>query len=122
MRVPSPVMPKGEMTFLNFDDVEVARQLTLMEYESYCCIRPRECLNQAWSRSNKEEESPNIVTMIRRSNNIPLWVATEIIKEDKLQRRAYVLKKFINIAEVLSSPFLPSYPHRINSFHSTVGC
>jgi len=37
--------------------------------------------------------------MIRRSNNIPLWVATEIIKEDKLTRRAYLLKKFINIAE-----------------------
>lgn len=48
MRTPSPVLPKGEKdaTFHNFDSAEIARQLTLMEYESYCCIRPRECLNQ----------------------------------------------------------------------------
>jgi son of sevenless-like protein len=91
------------MTFMNFEDVEVARQLTLLEYESYCCIRPRECLNQVWNKPNREEESPNIVTMIRRSNGIPLWVATEIIKEDKLQRRVNLLKKFINIAEVYIS-------------------
>lgn len=101
--MPSPVIPKGEPTLLNFDDAEIARQLTILEYESYCSIRPRECLNQSWNKPNKEEESPNIVTMIRRSNSIPLWVATEIIKEDKLQRRVAILKKFISIAEVKRS-------------------
>lgn len=103
---PAPIIPKGDPNLFNFDDAEIARQITLMEYESYCSIKPRECLNQAWNKANKEEESPNIVTMIRRSNTIPLWVATEIIKEDKLQRRVAVLKKFISVAEVLFHPLI----------------
>ncbi len=62
--VPTPVIPKGEATLLNLDDAEVARQLTLMEYETYCCIHPRECLNQSWNKPNKVNENAHRIRKV----------------------------------------------------------
>jgi hypothetical protein len=106
---PPVVVPKGELIFANLDEIELARQLTLWEYEAYCVIKPRECLNQGWNKLTKQEDSPNIVNMIRRSNSVTLWVATEIIKEEKLQKRAMILKKFIKIAEVYNLHSISTY-------------
>eukprot|EP01132_Coremiostelium_polycephalum_P001190 gene1190-1503_t len=103
-KCPPPILPtilKSDqiLTLQNFDDLEIARQLTLIEHESYSQIKPNECINLAFSKAGKEENSANIVNIIKRSNIIPLWVATEIVQEERLTKRANIIKKFISIAD-----------------------
>jgi hypothetical protein len=54
---------------------------------------------QAWSKPNKEELAPHIVLMIKRFNLVSSWVATEILKSDKLADRVLKVKRFLNIAK-----------------------
>ncbi|KYR00468.1 RasGEF domain-containing protein [Tieghemostelium lacteum] len=103
-KVPPPILPqilKSDqiISIQNFDDLEIARQLTLIEHESYSLIKHRECLGLAFSKAGKEENAINIVNIIKRSNLIPLWVATEIVQEERLTKRSNIIKKFINIAD-----------------------
>ncbi|KAL6070234.1 Son of sevenless 1 [Balamuthia mandrillaris] len=45
---PHPLTPKGH-TFLDFEPLEVARQMTLIEFEAFVKIRPSEhCLRKSW--------------------------------------------------------------------------
>jgi hypothetical protein len=37
---------------LDYDPLEIARQLTLLDYETYAAIEPTELLNQAWCKQN----------------------------------------------------------------------
>eukprot|EP01133_Synstelium_polycarpum_P004020 gene4020-4656_t len=96
-RVPLSIVPTLKPD--QIDDLEVARQLTLIEHEAYSLIKPNECINLAFSKLGKEENALNIVAIIKRSNTIPLWVATEIVQEERLTKRANIIKKFISIAD-----------------------
>eukprot|EP00026_Physarum_polycephalum_P003142 Phypoly_transcript_03151.p1 GENE.Phypoly_transcript_03151~~Phypoly_transcript_03151.p1 ORF type:complete len:727 (+),score=161.57 Phypoly_transcript_03151:83-2263(+) len=95
---PTTFVPKSA-DFSDFEPVEVARQLTLIEYDLYRGIEAKECLNQAWGKPNKEELAPHIVLMIKRFNLVSAWVATEILRSDKLVDRILKVKKFLNIAK-----------------------
>jgi len=96
-RSPVPNRPRSNAKFLEFDDLEIARQLALLEFEWFKQILPTECLNKAWvdDRTN----APNICNMINKSNSIPFWVATEIVQRDNLEERVFLIKKFISIAD-----------------------
>ncbi|EGC30334.1 hypothetical protein DICPUDRAFT_157929 [Dictyostelium purpureum] len=97
--LPSLSKPDQVPTLQNFDDLEIARQLTLIEHEAYSFIKPSECINLAFSKADKETKAPNIIAIIKRSNLLPLWVATEIVQEERLAKRANLIKKFISIAD-----------------------
>lgn len=51
-------------------DTTVARQLTLIEYDLYNKIKPKECLGQAWNKPNKEQSAKHIVALINRFNKV----------------------------------------------------
>jgi son of sevenless-like protein len=97
---PSVISPKSNAHFIDFDPVEVARQLTLIESGLYRAIMPFECLGQAWSKKNRLEAAPAIVAMIKRFNLVSTWVCTEVVKCEKLDKRVKMLKNFIKIAQV----------------------
>ena len=44
-------------------------------------------LGQAWNKKNKEERAPNIVELTKRFNQVSNWVATEILREEKVAAR-----------------------------------
>jgi hypothetical protein len=94
---------------MDIDPVEIARQLTLIEYGLYKKIMPQECLGQAWTKAaTRNEKAPHIMAMISRFNHVSRWVATEIVKVENIKRRAEVLTHVINIAVVSSTfPFFP---------------
>ena len=86
---------------LTYHPEELARQLTLIDYNLFTSIKPLECLNQNWMhKTQKEELAPNILAMIRRFNDVSTWVASEILKCKDLALRTKVLKQIIEIAEV----------------------
>jgi len=108
---PEPIIPKSivsnntylstSLTFLDIHPVEIARQLTLIDFNLFCKILPSDFSNQAWSKSDSKERVPNLITLINRSNTLSYWVATEILSSNNIKHRATVLKRFITIAEIL---------------------
>src|SRR5690348_1364333 len=98
---PKPIIPSNPSTplcLLDLDPTEVARQLTLIESGLYRRINPQECLGQAWTKTaTRTEKAPNIMAMIARFNQVSRWVATEIVKEPDIRRRANLLSHIISI-------------------------
>eukprot|EP01107_Rhizomastix_libera_P014658 TRINITY_DN480_c0_g1_i1.p1 TRINITY_DN480_c0_g1~~TRINITY_DN480_c0_g1_i1.p1 ORF type:complete len:966 (-),score=285.56 TRINITY_DN480_c0_g1_i1:142-3039(-) len=83
------------------DPVEIARQLTLIEYNLYMKIRPQECLGCAWSKKDKEVTSPNILAMTKRFNQVSNWVSFTIVDEESFVRRTNLVRKFVRTALAL---------------------
>ncbi|KAL7279895.1 hypothetical protein ACG7TL_006304 [Trametes sanguinea] len=97
---PAPILPKNtkKVKLLEIDPLELARQLTLMEAALYKKIRPLECLQR--SREAKPGKTPdNITTIIQLSNRIANWVAESVLAREDSQKRARVVKHFINVAD-----------------------
>lgn len=66
---PAPITPRSRgRGFLDFDDLEVARQLTLLENEWFKQIQPTECLNQAWIRD--KSAAPNVLVAATTIGNL----------------------------------------------------
>ncbi|EFC43246.1 hypothetical protein NAEGRDRAFT_50007 [Naegleria gruberi] len=84
---------------LEWPSAEIARQITLIEYNMFKSIRPKECLNQSWNKESREEKAYNIFQMITWFNRVSRWVATKILSEPSLKERKTILTKMIQIAE-----------------------
>lgn len=106
-KAPAPVVSKvvasGRFSFLDLDPLEVARQLTLLEWNLYSSIRPKECLNLAWTDAEADKTAPNVAELVRRFGLVSQWVASEVVMEKRAKQRVVVLKTFIKIAGHLRS-------------------
>eukprot|EP00735_Rhodelphis_limneticus_P013211 TRINITY_DN677_c0_g1::TRINITY_DN677_c0_g1_i1::g.28801::m.28801 TRINITY_DN677_c0_g1::TRINITY_DN677_c0_g1_i1::g.28801 ORF type:complete len:859 (-),score=212.78,sp/Q54PQ4/GEFA_DICDI/36.55/4e-93,sp/Q54PQ4/GEFA_DICDI/47.37/8e-07,RasGEF/PF00617.14/6.1e+03,RasGEF/PF00617.14/7.7e-55,RasGEF_N/PF00618.15/1.6e-23 TRINITY_DN677_c0_g1_i1:289-2865(-) len=106
MAAPDPVVDyhtifSPSLMWTMIDGLEIARQLTLMEYDDYSAILPQELLDLAWSKAKLRYRAPNVLKMIHRSNSLSLWVVESIVAEPKLRLRAKIMEQFIKIAEHL---------------------
>lgn len=99
MDPPVCLTPKST-SFSDFHPLEVARQLTLLEFMLYSKIKPAELLGKGWSKPERNVTSPNVVALTTHFNSISMWVATSIVKEEGVKERALLIKKFIKIALV----------------------
>lgn len=110
---PEPKVPvkifSTKLTTKQIDDEEIARQLTLMHFELYQAIQPSEFLNKSWLDPHLRFKAPNVIAMMKAYEEVSLWVATEILTQDKARRRVKLIKKFIDIAK---------YLRQLNNFHS----
>lgn len=98
---PKPFRPKATaFSFLDLHPIEIARQLTLIEFKIFEKITPQELSHQAWNKKNAQELAPNVTALINRCNEISYWVATEIVLTPNLKQRISILAKFIDIAEI----------------------
>ena len=100
---PPPILPRNlqtsQLRFLDFEPLEVARQMTLVEAKLFRKITTEEFWHYC---SGRFDLAPNISTMIRRLNHVSFWVASEILREqDCLVERALVLSRFIDLGREL---------------------
>jgi len=112
-KAPRPLV-SSRLTLENFvfetvPELELARQLTIMDFEKFRNIQPRECLNQAWSKKDKNTRAPNIVAMTEQWNKVSCWVQYQVLMQDDITKRATAYKKFIKLAEQC---------RELNNFHS----
>ncbi|ORZ34163.1 ras guanine nucleotide exchange factor domain-containing protein [Catenaria anguillulae PL171] len=103
---PSPLLPKSlkKLKFTDLDPLEVARQLTLIEYSYFTRLIYTEFLMKSWSadRGSAEEakaRAPNLRRMVEMSNSITGWVAESILAEEDPKKRCSLLKHYIQIAD-----------------------
>jgi len=96
---PVPIIPKAskKLKLLEFDPLEVARQLTMIECQLYMKIRPSECLTR--SREQRSENHDNIAAIIETTNKIAHWVADTVLSKGDSRKRASIVKQFISVAD-----------------------
>eukprot|EP01111_Echinosteliopsis_oligospora_P014269 TRINITY_DN5343_c0_g1_i1.p1 TRINITY_DN5343_c0_g1~~TRINITY_DN5343_c0_g1_i1.p1 ORF type:complete len:787 (+),score=167.94 TRINITY_DN5343_c0_g1_i1:194-2554(+) len=100
---PATIPPKVSVNpqFDDIDPLEMARQLTLFEYELYRAIAPKEFLSLSWQKPGKETKSPHLLRFIQNFNDVNNWVQYTIVKETDKKKRVSVLKKMLKVVEGL---------------------
>jgi hypothetical protein len=58
-------------------------------------------LNQSWNKPKLKHRSPNVLRTIARFNEISNWVASSILRVEKVRDRTRIMAKLIRIAEYL---------------------
>ncbi|KAG2156000.1 ras guanine nucleotide exchange factor domain-containing protein [Suillus bovinus] len=119
--VPRPTMTKALLATLrgknfdtvaitDFDALELARQLTIMECDLYCAIQPEEVLE-----TGQEGTKPpvNVRAVSSLSTIITGWVAENILNEHDIKKRTLLVKFFIKVADRCTSLHNFSTPRSI---------
>lgn len=71
---------KKTLDFSSGSNLQLAQQLTLIEYSMMKMMRNQEFLKQAWSKSGKEEKAANIMRFAQWFNKVSAIVSTDILK------------------------------------------
>lgn len=123
--IPRPVMTKtlltqlrargfGIISPLDFDALELARQLTILESKLYCAITAEEILEAGKEvPRGTTTPNPNVKAVTSLSTAITGWVAETILDEMDTKKRTALVKFFIKLADVCPVPSLdglPSHP------------
>ena len=104
--VPRPIMTKSVLSALrarnysavaapDFDPLELARQLTVMECTLYCAIRSEEVLETG----SKAGSNVSVKAVTSLSTAITGWVAESILNEPDTKKRTALVKYFIKLAD-----------------------
>lgn len=94
---PAVILPKSldRISLLQIDPLEMARQLTLLEWALWVNVRPCHLLKGAWSKS----ESNSVRQVIDLSNRMTFWVASTILSQQDIKQRCLLVKHFILVAD-----------------------
>lgn len=108
--LPHPVISKSQLhalnsfkagsstpTILDFEPLEVARQLTVKQMAIFCSILPEELLASQWMK-NGGAEAPHVKAMSSLSTDLSNLVAETILQHPEIKKRAAVIKQWIKIA------------------------
>ncbi|KAK3990719.1 ras guanine nucleotide exchange factor domain-containing protein [Cladorrhinum sp. PSN332] len=112
--LPSPVITRGQTNALanwkaggsspsivDFDPLEIARQLTIKQMSLFCSIMPEELLGSKWTKLGGVG-APNVKAMSAFTTGLSNLVADSILAFDEVKRRALVIKHWIKIANQCS--------------------
>ncbi|KAF7314351.1 hypothetical protein MKEN_00907700 [Mycena kentingensis (nom. inval.)] len=110
--IPRPVMTKGlfanlrsrnfvAIAITDFDPLELARQLTIMECNLYCAIQPEEVLETG---QDGAKPPVNVRAVSSLSTAMTGWVAESILREPDTKKRTLLIKFFIKLADVRIPP------------------
>ncbi|THH20117.1 hypothetical protein EW146_g1212 [Bondarzewia mesenterica] len=105
--IPRPVMTKSLLANLrnknfssiyitDFDSLELARQMTIMECTLFCAIQPEEVLE---SGQEGAKAPLNVKAVTSLSTVITGWVAESILSESDPKKRTALVKFFIKVAD-----------------------
>ena len=105
-----PIISKSQMSALNnwkhggrdisimdFDPLELARQFTLKESQIFCSILPEELLASEWTKKSGSM-AVNVRAMSRLSTDLANLVADSILQVEDPKKRATTIKQWVKIA------------------------
>ena len=108
--LPPPILGKKEhnllkqwkngetsLSILDFDPMELARQLTIKESRIFCSILPEELLDTEWMKKSGSL-AVNVRAMSTLSTDLAHLVSDSILQLEEPKKRAVVIKHWIKIA------------------------
>jgi hypothetical protein len=109
---PAPIIPRRptvsgstmhlpSLTFLEIDPLELARQITLIDYELFGQIRSSELLNQSWNKPKQRHRSPHVLELIQRFNTLSKWLCGLILHTENLKDRIKVMQHVVALGRSL---------------------
>jgi hypothetical protein len=84
-------------TVLDFEPLELARQLTVKQMKIFCSIMPEELLASQWMKKGGVD-APNVKAMTALSTDLSNLVAETILQYNEVKKRAAVIKQWIKVA------------------------
>ncbi len=72
---------------LQLHPIEIARQVTLLEFDMYRAVKPSEMVGSVWMKKDKNITSPNVHQMIQQTTRVSAKLLTFLarnILEQKL--------------------------------------
>ncbi|KAI9025102.1 ras guanine nucleotide exchange factor domain-containing protein [Phycomyces nitens] len=96
---PEPILPRNRKRFrlIDIDTLEMARQMTIMDFKLYNDIKPVECLDKAWSRD--QGVAIHIRASIEYCNNVTAYVTDAILTQKDIKKRCNVIKYWVQVAD-----------------------
>ncbi|KAJ3441705.1 ras guanine nucleotide exchange factor a [Anaeramoeba flamelloides] len=102
---PDAIIPKKlfnpNFTLINVPEEEFARQMTILIFDIYRKIKPSELITESWKPKKIKSKSPNIIAMIQKFNEYSNYIATLIVKPEKVKTRAKMFSRFLRIGKHL---------------------
>ncbi|KAK2877083.1 hypothetical protein FQN49_001436 [Arthroderma sp. PD_2] len=87
----------ANISILDFDPLELARQITIKESQIFCSILPEELLSTEWMKKTGSL-AVNVRAMSTLSTDIANLVADSILQLEEPKKRAVVVKRWVKIA------------------------
>ena len=88
-------------SLVDFDEEELARQLTLVEFAIFRNIRLAELIKTVWAKARTNHQSPNVLRLVDRFNQVSQWTIAEIVTTARLDDRVAMMEKLIKVAHKL---------------------
>ncbi|EGD93966.1 Ras guanine-nucleotide exchange protein [Trichophyton tonsurans CBS 112818] len=87
----------ANVSILDFDPLEIARQITIKESQIFCSILPEELLSTEWMKKTGSL-AVNVRAMSTLSTDIANLVADSILQLEEPKKRAVIVKRWVKIA------------------------
>ncbi|EFQ98828.1 cell division control protein 25 [Nannizzia gypsea CBS 118893] len=87
----------ANISILDFDPLEIARQITIKESQIFCSILPEELLSTEWMKKTGSL-AVNVRAMSTLSTDIANLVADSILQLEEPKKRAVIVKRWVKIA------------------------
>ena len=93
---PKPLaVPPKITSVLEIDPLELARQMTIVDFNLYKQIQHQECLKTVWNKPDKVKRAPFILQMTQRFNKVNKWVVLSLVKELDPAKRTKLVQYFL---------------------------
>jgi hypothetical protein len=86
---------------MSFQPEQVANEMALLEATLFNSLKPIDFIRYAQSGADPQQ-SPQLVSMLKRGSQVSGWVASEILKDKNLDKVATTVSHFLKIANVSS--------------------
>ncbi|KAJ3432528.1 ras guanine nucleotide exchange factor a [Anaeramoeba flamelloides] len=100
---PEVIIPKNlfreDFCLNDVDELEFARQFTLMISELFKSIKPSELVTEAWQKKGLRSKATNVLTLINKFNEYSSYIATQIVQGEKAKDRAKMYARFLKIGK-----------------------
>ncbi|ELT95072.1 hypothetical protein CAPTEDRAFT_226962 [Capitella teleta] len=89
-----------DFDIMTLHPIEIARQVTLLEFDLYRAVKPSEMVGSVWVKKQKTVTSPNLLRMMQHSTCFTFWLEKCILTAEQFEERVAVLSRILEIMMV----------------------